>query len=131
MTRFRIKVVALRDSKTFLKTAEDGSFFSAETGDVFCGYSHKTQKEGKYLDLWLSDPEAKHSDDRRNIITFGRIKTISHYDFMRASGPTIFTKVGAFLIEEIKDETLENSFYPSVTDSCESTSLTKSLWALQ
>lgn len=107
MIPYKIKVVKLKESRTFLRTADEGSFFSADEGDVFVGYSHRRQKVNRFFDLWLSDPDDQHSDDRNNLISFGRIKYMS-YALM--DGQIVFgTRYGTFIMEAGAYETLENT----------------------
>lgn len=103
MIRYTVRVVSLNKERVFLRTAEEGSFFGAEEGDVFGGYSLNRQKVGRFFDLWLSDPETPHSVDNKNLIRFGRISAMKIEDHEHM----FITQHGTFILEA--HETVENS----------------------
>lgn len=89
MTRYKVTVQKLKRSRP----QDDDAIFIHE-GDCFFGYGYKTQRPGKYFDLWFTNPK---EEDLDNFVTFGRVLVIDG----NQRSATFYTKLGIYVVEDL------------------------------
>lgn len=100
LARYKVVVLSLKPKKGHPIPSDDAIFVHEQ--DHFFGRSYRQHRVGKYFDLWFTHPR---EDDPDNFITFGRIIRIQQN---LPSGWVYTTKLGKFLVEEMKHGTQEN-----------------------
>lgn len=98
LARYKVVVLGLKPRKGHPPIPPDG--IPMFDNDRIFGYGYRQHRQGKYFDLWFTNPK---EDDQDNFITFGRITRID--DNPDLPGKIYHTKLGRFYVEETRNGT--------------------------